>query len=160
MISIAAAADKAQIADITARAGVFSQEEIDAVPAMFDEYLNYGAEASGYHFIVYREGDQLLGYAIYGWRDLTDGVYDLYWIAVDPNARRKGVGRQLLEACENAVRQAGGRMIIAETSGTEEYASTREFYRRTGFVNEATIRDFYKPDDDLKIFVKRLDGFK
>ncbi|MEP0806723.1 MAG: GNAT family N-acetyltransferase [Chloroflexota bacterium] len=156
MITTAAEADKPQIADITARAGVFSREEIDSVPAMFDEYLRYGAEVSGYHFIVYREGEQVLGYAIYGFRDLTDGVYDLYWIAVDPNARRKGVGRKLLTACEDAVREAGGRMLIAETSGTAEYEPTREFYVRTGFVNEATIRDFYKPGDDLKIFVKRL----
>jgi ribosomal protein S18 acetylase RimI-like enzyme len=156
MISTAAAADKVQITDITARAGVFTREEVDAVPAMFDEYLRYGAEASGYHFIVYREREQLLGYAIYGYRDLTDGVYDLYWIAVDPHARRKGVGRKLLHACEEAVRKIGGRLIIAETSGTEEYAPTREFYLRTGFVNEATIRDFYKPGDDLKIFVKRI----
>lgn len=156
MISTATEADKAQIADITARAGVFSQEEIDSVPAMFDEYLKYGAQASGYHFIVYREGERVLGYAIYGYRDLTEGVYDLYWIAVDPNARRKGVGRKLLTACEEAVRAEGGRMLIAETSGTAEYASTREFYLRTGFVNEASIRDFYKPGDDLKIFVKRL----
>lgn len=156
MISTATEADKGQIADITARAGVFNQEEVDSVPAMFDEYLRYGAEASGYHFIVYREGEQVLGYAIYGYRDLTDGVYDLYWIAVDPNARRKGVGRALITACEEAVRAAGGRIIIAETSGTAEYESTREFYVRTGYVNEATIKDFYKPGDDLKIYIKRV----
>lgn len=156
MISPASSSDKAQIHDITARAGVFSQEEVDSVPAMFDEYLKNGAEASGYHFIVYREGEKVLGYAIYGFRDLTDGVYDLYWIAVDPSARRKSVGRKLLTACEEAVRAEGGRMVIAETSGTAEYESTREFYVRTGYVNEATIKDFYKPGDDLKIFVKRL----
>jgi ribosomal protein S18 acetylase RimI-like enzyme len=156
MIFTATAADGPQIHDITARAGVFNQEEVDSVPAMFDEYLRYGAEASGYHFIVYREGDQVLGYAIYGYRDLTDGVFDLYWIAVDPNARRKSVGRKLLTACEDAVRAEGGRIIIAETSGTAEYASTREFYVRTGYVNEASIKDFYKPGDDLKIFVKRV----
>ena len=156
MIFIATAADGPQIHDITARAGVFNQEEVDSVPAMFDEYLRFGAEASGYHFIVYREEDQVLGYAIYGYRDLTDGVFDLYWIAVDPNARRKSVGRKLLTACEDAVRAEGGRIIIAETSGTAEYASTREFYVRTGYVNEASIKDFYKPGDDLKIFVKRV----
>lgn len=156
MISTATAADKAQIHDITARAGVFSQEEIDSVPEMFDEYLRYGTEGDGYHFLVYREGEQVLGYAIYGYRDLTDGVYDLYWIAVDLNARRKSVGRKLLTACEAAVRNAGGRMVIAETSGTAEYESTRRFYLGTGYVNEATIRDFYKPGDDLCIFIKRL----
>ena len=156
MISTATEADKAQITNITARAGVFNQEEVDSVPAMFDEYLKYEAEGSGYHFIVYREGEQVLGYAIYGFRDLTDGVYDLYWIAVDPSARRKSVGRKLLTACEDAVREAGGRMIIAETSGTAEYESTREFYVRTGYKAEAVIKDFYKPGDDLYIFIKRI----
>ena len=156
MISTATEADKAQIHDITARAGVFNQEEVDSVPAMFDEYLTLGAEASGYHFLVYREDATVLGFAIYGFRDLTEGVYDLYWIAVDPNARLKGVGRKLITACEDAVREAGGRMLVAETSGTAEYESTRKFYVSTGYVNEATIKDFYKPGDDLNIFVKRV----
>lgn len=156
MISTATKADKKQIHDITARAGVFSQEEIDSVPVMFDEFLEYGTEDDGYHFIVYREGEQVLGFAIFGYRDLTDGVYDLYWIAVDPNARRKGVGRALITACEAAVHKVGGRILIAETSGTAEYASTREFYVNMGYDNEATIKDFYKPGDDLKIFTKRV----
>jgi len=156
MISPATEADKAQITDITARAGVFSQEEIDSVPVIFDEYLEYGTKGDGYNFLVNREGDQVLGYAIFGYRDLTDGVYDLYWIAVDPNARKKGVGRALISACEEAIRELGGRILIAETSGTEEYASTREFYVRVGYLNEATIKDFYKPGDDLKIYTKRV----
>jgi GNAT superfamily N-acetyltransferase len=156
MISPASETDKEQITDITARAGVFSREEIDSVPVMFDEYLQYGTEGDGYHFLVYREDDQVLGYAIFGWRYLTDSVYDLYWIAVDPHARRKGVGRALITACEQTVRELGGRILIAETSGTAEYASTREFYVSVGYVNEATIRDFYKPGDDLKIYVRRV----
>ena len=156
MISTAIEADKTQIHNITARAGVFSQEEIDSVPVMFDEYLEYGTGNDGYHFIVYREDDFVLGYAIFGYRDLTDGVYDLYWIAVEPNARRKGVGRALIAACEEAVHDLGGRIIIAETSGTEEYAPTREFYISLGYINEATIKDFYKPGDDLRIFTKRV----
>jgi len=156
MITTATHADKTQIQDITARAGVFNQDEIEAVPVMFDEYLQLGTAGAGYHFLVYREGDQVLGYAIFGYRDLTEGVYDLYWIAVDPNARRKGVGRALIAACEEAVRTLGGRMLIAETSGTPEYAPTREFYIRVGYVNEATLQDFYKPGDDLKIYIKRV----
>jgi len=156
MISTATQADASQIHDITSRAGVFNQEEIEAVPEMFDEYIKYGTEGDGYNFLVYRDGEQVLGFAIYGYRDLTDGVYDLYWIAVDPNARRNGVGRALLTASEEAVRALGGRIIIAETSGTAEYESTREFYVRTGYVNEASIKDFYSVGDDLKIFVKRI----
>ena len=44
MISTATEADKARIHDITARAGVFNQEEHDSVPVMFDEYLQLGTD--------------------------------------------------------------------------------------------------------------------
>lgn len=156
MISKAIESDKEKITDITARTGVFSQEEIETVPILFDEYLEYGADDDAYKFLVYRDGDKVLGFACYGIRDLADGVYDLFWIAVDPDVHQKGVGRALINATEDTVRAMGGRIIIAETSGTTEYESTRKFYVKVGFVNEATIRDFYKSGDDLKIFTKRI----
>lgn len=156
MIFTAEKKDGVQIQSITARAGVFNQEEIDCVAEIWEEYLSVGPEECGYHFIVDREGDTVQGFACYGFRDLTDGVYDLFWIAVDPNIRRSGAGRRLIKACEDAVRKAGGRMLIAETSGTPYYESTRNFYLGVGYQNEATIKDFYSVGDDLTIFVKRL----
>jgi len=156
MIRAAVEADGSQIQSITARAGVFNQEEVDSVAVMFNEYLSLGPEGSGYHFTVYQHEAQVLGFAIYGPRDLADGVFDLYWIAVDPDARRNSVGRKLLIACEEAVRETGGRMLIAETSGTPLYEPTRQFYFGMGYENEASIKDFYTPGDDLKIFVKRV----
>jgi len=156
MILTATEADGSQIQSITARTGVFSQEEVDSVQTMWTEYLTLGPENSGYHFIAYRDGDRVLGFAIYGPRDLTDGVFDLYWIAVDPTAQCHGVGRTLLTASEAAVRELGGRMLIAETSGTPYYEPARKFYFAMGYENEATIKDFYTPGDDLKIFIKRI----
>jgi ribosomal protein S18 acetylase RimI-like enzyme len=156
MIITATEADGLQIQDITARAGVFNQEEIDCVREIWADYLSTGPEECGYHFIVEREGDQVLGFACYGPRDLTDGVYDLYWIAVDPNCRRSGAGRNLLTASEDAVRKMGARILIAETSGTLHYESTRKFYLGTGYTAEATIKDFYSEGDDLVIFTKRV----
>ena len=156
MIITATETDGSQIQSIAARAGVFSQEEIDSVQVMWTEYLTLGSEGSGYHFIADRDGERVLGFAIYGPRDLTDGVFDLYWIAVDPEARCNGVGRKLLTTCEEAARQMGGRMLIAETSGTPLYDATRKFYFSMGYENEATIRDFYATGDDLKIFTKRI----
>ncbi len=156
MIIMAAESDGPQIQDITARAGVFSQEEVDCVSELWEEYLTLGSERCGYNFIVDRDGDQVFGYACYGPRDLTDGVFDLYWIAVDPNARRNSVGRGLLTASEEEVRKAGGRMLIIETSGTPHYEPTRKFYLSMGYAIEATIKDFYVKGDDLMIFTKRL----
>ena len=156
MILTATEADGPQIQEITARAGVFSQEEVECVAALWAEYLTEGPEICGYNFIAHRDGGRVLGFACYGPRDLTQGVFDLYWIAVDPNARRSGVGRGLLTASEEAVRKAGGRMLIAETSGTTPYDATRNFYLDMGYTMEASIRDFYTEGDDLAIFIKRF----
>ena len=156
MIVTATEADGSQIQSITARAGVFSQEEVECVSELWEEYLTLGSERCGYNFIVYRDGDQVLGFACYGPRDLTDGAFDLYWIAVDPTARCKGVGRTLLTTSEEAVRKMGGRMLIAETSGTSLYEPARKFYFGTEYENEAIIKDFYTIGDDLMIFIKRI----
>jgi D-alanine-D-alanine ligase len=156
MIITATEADGSQILDIAARAGVFSPEEVECVDVLWGEYLTMGPECCGYTFIVDREGDKVRGFACYGPRDLTDGVFDLYWIAVDPMFRCNGVGRGLLLASEAAARKTGGRMIIAETSGTPLYEPTRRFYDRMGYSMEAKIKDFYVVGDDLVIFVKRF----
>lgn len=156
MIVTAEEADGHQIQDIAARAGVFSQEEVDCVAALWEDYLTVGPVVGGYNFIVDRDGERVLGFACYGPRDMTNGVFDLYWIAVDPNARRSGVGRGLLIASEEAVCKAGGRMLIAETSGTPHYEPTRNFYFSMGYNMEATIKDFYIDGDDLAVFVKRF----
>lgn len=156
MILTAAEADGPQIRDIAARVGVFSQEEVECVADLWNDYLTTGPQVGGYNFIVEREGDRVLGFACYGPRDLTNGVYDLYWIAVDPEGRRGGVGRRLLAACEEAARSAGARMLIAETSGTSPYEGTRKFYLDMGYNMEASIKDFYIDGDDLAIFVKRF----
>ena len=156
MISVATKPDGPQIQDIAARAGVFNQEEVECVEALWEEYLEEGPGDGGYNFLVDRDGDRVLGFACYGPRDLTSGVFDLYWIAVDSQTHRSGVGRRLLTATEEAVCQAGGRMLIAETSGTPHYEPTRKFYLGMGYDLEATIRDFYSEGDDLAIFVKRF----
>ena len=156
MIDTAIEKDGAQIRDIAARAGVFSEEEVDCVGEIWEEYINVGPEGCGYHFIVERDGEKVLGFSCHGPRDLTEGVFDLFWIAVDPDSLRSGVGRDLLTASEDAVAKSGGRMLVAETSGTSLYESTRSFYLGMRYKAEAIIKDFYTDGDDLVIYVKRF----
>jgi len=156
MIMDATEADGPQIEDIAARIDAFGDEHVDALGAIWEEYLILGAEDSGYNFLVDRDGDAILGFACYGRRDLADGVYDLYYIAVDPEGRRQGTGRGLLTASETAVLEGGARMMIAEASGTSKHEPTRELYRAAGYRIEATIKDFYSAGDDLAVFVKRF----
>jgi ribosomal protein S18 acetylase RimI-like enzyme len=154
MIDIAREPDGPQIVAIAAEAGVFSAEEAATVQELWDDYLQHGEK--DYAFRVYREGDRVLGFTCHGRRDLAEGVYDLFWIATAQAARQRGIGRALLECVEEEIRQSGGRLVIAETSGTPAYTPTRAFYLSCGYQAEATIRDFYHPGDDLVMFTKHL----
>ena len=127
MITPAIKEDGLQIHAVNAATSIFSPEEVECVDELWDESQAEGPEQSGYYFIVEKDNGQVLGYACYGPRALTDRTYDLYWIAVGPNARRGGVGRALLAATEEAVRKLSGRLLIVETSGLPEYKPTRAF---------------------------------
>lgn len=156
IISSANEQDGQSIQSITANTSLFSQEEVACVTELWDDYLQHGSKASGYYFVVEREQGQARGYACYGPRSLTEGTYDLYWIAVSPELRRAGIGRLLLDWVEQDIRQMRGRLIVVETSGLENYAPTRRFYLGTGYSQEAIIKDFYKDGDDLVIYTKHL----
>lgn len=47
-------------------------------------------------------------------------------------------------------------VLIVETSSTDQYALTHEFYPKHGFAEEARIRRFYGPDDHTVVFWKLL----
>ena len=138
--------DRQGILAVTANIDIFTDEEKDTVRELWDE------QEKGYNFLVAREGERILGYSCFGERALTEGTYDLFWIAVDPSARRLGVGKALMRATESEVQKRGGRLLVVETSGLDEYASTRAFYESVGYEKEAVIRDFYKAGDDLVIY--------
>ena len=141
---------------ISRAVGVFSAEEVDTVQELIDEFQARGPEVSGYHFLTCTDGARVAGFACYGPRALTDGVYDLFWIATDPAVQGKGIGAALSARCAQEVRARGGRLLIAETSGLPQYIPTRRFYEHHGYTLDATIADFYSPGDNLCIFVLRV----
>lgn len=155
MIEPAQEHDGQQIVAMTAAAGVFTAEEVEAVAEIWEDYRRFGP-ASGYHLVVAREGPRVLGYACFGPRELTEGTYDLYWIVTDIMARGRGIGHALIQYVEQEVRRIGGRILVVETSGTPAYTPTRRFYLSCGYTEEAHIRDFYHPGDDLVIYTKHL----
>jgi len=97
-----------------------------------------------------------VGYVCFGPHALTQGTYDLYWIAVDPIAQGRGVGHALLARAESEVQACGGRLLLIETSDTPVYAPARRLYEASGYRREATVHDFYAYGDSLLIFAKHL----
>jgi len=99
---------------------------------------------------------KVVGYVCYGPTPMTEGTFDLYWIASDPIVRGQGVGAALVSAMEGDIRRRKGRLIRIETSAMEAYGPTRGFYAAMQYREESRFRDFYKVGEDLIILAKRL----
>jgi len=150
--------DQSRIREIVTAAGNFSDQEIATAMELVDEALLKGEE-SGYIIVVAETPEhagEIDGYACYGPTPLTEGVYDLYWIAVDPKAQGRGIGRILVEYVEKDTRSRGGRLLLIETSSRDEYQPTIGFYQRTNYELAARIKNFYGIGDDKLIFSKEL----
>jgi len=145
-------ADFATVRQLLTTAGVFTAEETDVALDLLQETLVRGADVSGYHFCLAEMDGQLAGYACYGQVLLTQGSFDLYWLAVDPAHQRAGVARFLVTEVARLTRQAGGRALYAETSSLPEYAPARAFYERNGFTFLASFPDFYWIGNDKLTF--------
>lgn len=149
------AEDVARIRAIVTAAANFSGEEIDIAAELAEERLARGP-ASGYEFIFAERDGVVQGYACYGLIPGTVARYDLYWVAVDPQAQRYRIGAELVRRVETAVRERGGERIYIDTSTSEAYAPARGFYTRMGYRRAAELPDFYKAGDGKIIFLKVL----
>ncbi|MEM8793299.1 MAG: GNAT family N-acetyltransferase [Pseudomonadota bacterium] len=103
---------------------------------------HYGGEAVGLCYTVPEE--------------LADGTWNMLALAVRPDLQGKSLGAALVSAAEQHLKDKGQRILIVDTSGTEEFALTRKFYAQNGYQEEARIRDFWAEGDDKVIFRKAL----
>ena len=147
-------ADKPAVMHILQNTPEFKPSEVIIAEELIDSFLHDGS-ASGYSILVAEEILYIYGYICFGDTPLTEGTWDVYWIAVSQDWQGKGIGRALMSAAEEAIQKAGGRLIMIETSSTVEYEKTRRFYGSIGYSIICRIPDFYTPGDDKVIFQKR-----
>ena len=116
------------------------------------------ADASGddYRALVAELDGVVRAYVCYGPTPMTDGAFDLDWIATHPDARGRGCASALVRAMEAELRTEGGRLVRVETSTTDGYGAAHRFYERHHYPEIGRIADFYKPGDDLIILAKHL----
>ena len=147
--------DEERVRRLVAATGFFTPDEIEIAAELVRERVGKGA-ASGYEFITAEVGDQLVGYACYGPIAGSDISHDLYWIAVSPESRGRGIGHLIMARVVEAVRASGGKLIYADTSSSPKYAATRAFYLAQGFKQQALLPNFYRLGDGKVIFERRL----
>jgi ribosomal protein S18 acetylase RimI-like enzyme len=148
--------DASAVADLVRRTGAFNDDEIAVARDLVDDNLTKGEEASGYYFL-FADGERgIEGYVCLGPVPGAHRRFELYWIAVDPDARRRGLGRRLQHAAEDLARSFGAVYLVAETSTLPAYESARSFYRSNGFDVIAEVPDWHDDGDGMLIYRKRL----
>lgn len=142
---------------MTRAVGLFWDYEIPIALEVFDDAT--GANAAGVIDPDYETGGvaiegELVGWAVWGPRPMESGIFDLYWIVVDPAYQGRGIGGKLLDEME---RRIAGRAsaVVVETSGRADYQATRGFYEARGYHAVDRVADFYAPGDDQVVYQKR-----
>jgi ribosomal protein S18 acetylase RimI-like enzyme len=133
----------------------FKPFEVVVAEELIDSYLE-DPSSSGYHILVAEVNSTVTGYICYGPTPLTEGTWDIYWLAVTREKQGQGIGSALMKSAEKEIVEAKGRLAIIETSSTPAYEKTRRFHISHGYEIVAYIPDFYVPGDDKLILQKRL----
>ena len=149
--------DRPQLEQILVSCNAFTSAEVACALELLDSVLN-NPDQQDYEVVVAEIADQVAGYVLFGAVPLTQGNFDLYWIATDPELHGQGFGRKLMAETEERLQVRGARMLCLETSSQDFYQRTRRFYEQGGYQEEARIRDFYRPGDDRITYVKRFSG--
>ncbi len=157
MIRSMASGDKDPVLAILKATAMFTPEELAVAEEIIDLYLE-SPEQKDYDIAVIEDRERTVaGYLVYGPTPMTEGTFDIYWMAVAPAEQGRGYGKGLVAWVEDKIRGFHGRMIVIETSSQAKYEPTRQFYLKVGYREIARIPDFYREGDDRVIYVKYLE---
>jgi ribosomal protein S18 acetylase RimI-like enzyme len=134
--------------------GLFESNQIEELAQMLNQHFSDETDSEGIWFSDY--DNEMVGVAYVAPERMTEGTWNLYLIAIHPNHQRQGRGAALLHHVEQMLTKNGERVLLVETSGLEDFEYVRTFYRKSGYDEEARIREFYKAGDDKIIFRKAL----
>jgi ribosomal protein S18 acetylase RimI-like enzyme len=150
--------DKEKIYKILVDTDNFNEDEIEIAMELINVYINVEGQEDYEIFVDRNEEDESLinGYICIGPRPLTEGTYDLYWIAVNPSIQSRGVGSKLVKFIEEHIKNKNGRLVLIETSGKPSYEKERKFYEKNKYDKLVEINDFYRKADSLVIYGKYL----
>ncbi len=125
----AVAGDAGAIAALDAR--------VNPSPWSADAVRETLARADG--FVISPPGAALAGFVLFA--QVADEC-EILDIAVDPAARRDGLGARLLAAALAAAVACGARRCFLEVRASN--AGAQAFYRAAGFVEDGRRRDYYR----------------
>ncbi|UJH70363.1 GNAT family N-acetyltransferase [Ornithinimicrobium sp. INDO-MA30-4] len=154
----ARAEDLPRARELAVETGLFSDQESHEVEQQLAQVVDGNESGS---VVVAETDDAVVAAAYFAPEPFSDRCWNLYFLAVDPRHQGQGLGRLLVNEVETRLIALGSRearVLLIETSSTDAFVGTRAFYARRGYVQEATIRDYYGPEDSKVVFWKLLNA--
>lgn len=151
-------ADTPALIHLAEATGIFRPGEAEGLLGGVLGALHAGRLGDGHTAWVWADGPDAppAGWVYFSPVENADGVWNLWWIGVDPPRQGRGLGGRMLEAVEAHVRAAGGRILLIETSATPTFDPVRRFYVGRGYAEGGRIPDFYADGDGKVTFYKRV----
>ena len=146
--------DVAGILSLAEASGLFPPEHLEPLEGLLREFFQAGDAQE--RFWLTDDDDGVRGMVFCEPELMTNQTWNLRLIAVAPEHQGKGRGAGLLAHTEQFLAKRGGRLLVVDTSGTEEFDSVRRFYRRCGYSEATRIADFFDTGDDKITFTKPL----
>lgn len=141
-----ALADRAFVLDLGRRTALDSMSAMRFAPAPvieanFERLVAFAFDGSYVLLVAEHEFDGPLGFCLM-LDTLPDEVSGLpqgfvAYMAVEPDARRRGIARALLDAAESAARDRGLPHVALMV--TENNVAARELYAQSGYVTERRL---------------------
>jgi ribosomal protein S18 acetylase RimI-like enzyme len=149
--------DRDALLGIAVRTGLFTPEEAEGLLGGVLEGLASGSLPEGHQSAAcrLRSGGPLIGWTYFAPDDHAEGVWNLWWIGVDPEHHGVGAGLHLLRHAEKIVSSKAGRVLVIETSDAPALARARRFYESQGYRECGRIPDFYAEGESKVIFARR-----
>jgi ribosomal protein S18 acetylase RimI-like enzyme len=154
MIRLIAQDDTTALIALAEALDLFEPSEIEYLSQMLIDHFNDKAKAQEFWLTDY--DNEPVSVAYVAPERMTEGTWNLYLIAVHPLHQKQGRGKLMLQYIEKMLTEKGERLLLVETSGTDDFEYVRAFYRKSGYEEEARIREFYAAGVDKIVFRKKL----
>jgi ribosomal protein S18 acetylase RimI-like enzyme len=114
----------------------------DAIAPVFELALQGGSTES--RVLVAAAGDEVMGFILYGLIAGASGAGRLHVVVVTAAARLSGIATRLVDAAAADLTALGARLVVAELADDAVLAPGLALLRRSQFVEEARIADYYR----------------
>ncbi|WP_047049754.1 GNAT family N-acetyltransferase [Vibrio mexicanus] len=123
------AADKDKMLTLVSNTQMFEADEIAYIAESFDE-----TKSEAIWFGKFAD-DQMIGVAYCVPMEMTNRTWNVLMLLVDLKFHRQGIGKALMNLMEQTLAEQGQRLLIVETSSTEDFQTARAFYHGIGYTD-------------------------